>query len=651
MAVTSINITRVSTNLRTNSLLDSLRRNTLSLFQVQNNIATGNRLNALSDNPALASKALNLTELLERQEQILANIRHADSVLAATDHAIGSINNLLLQARDIASEMVNGTVDQAQRDSSAELVLGLINELVRIGNRQYDNIYLFGGQQSTRQPFTQTLGGVEYVGDLNALLAHVDLQQQAQVSVNGQELFGSLSTQVKGRVDLDPILTLDTRLADLKGAAGRGIQRGAFVVSVSVPATNFTVDLSQTDTIGDVLDAINAAAAAAGLTVGPGQQFEATLNPTGNGIQLNTAFGNVTVQALGESTAARDLGILGAGPMIVGQDLQPRLKAETPISALFGGAGAALGSIQIINGPRTEIIDLSGAQTIQDVLNKLNTAGLYVRASINEEGTGIDVVTTMSGLSMFIGEAGGNTAELLGLRSLHGGTPLSSLNNGRGVSIREGLDDFRIIARDGQTVDVNLDGARTIQDVLDRINAAAAAAGVNVTAGLATNGNGIQIIDTTGGAGVLRIERLNLSAAIDGLGLTDAADPSSPDTLTGADVNPIRANSVFTALIDLYDALRRGDTGGITDAGGRIGEFITRTTRVQGMVGARAQAMATRLDLTEAAVVATTKLLSDVKDLDYTEAITRFQMAQTTLQANLLTGSRLLQLSLMDFIR
>src|SRR5690606_7912096 len=130
------------------------------------------------------------------------------------------------------------------------------------------------------------------------------------------------------------------------------IQRGAFVVSVSVPATNFTVDLSQTDTIGDVLDAINAAAAAAGLTVGPGQQFEATLNPTGNGIQLNTAFGNVTVQALGESTAARDLGILGAGPMIVGQDLQPRLTAETPISALFGGAGAALGSIQIINGPR-----------------------------------------------------------------------------------------------------------------------------------------------------------------------------------------------------------------------------------------------------------------------------------------------------------
>jgi flagellar hook-associated protein 3 FlgL len=56
------------------------------------------------------------------------------------------------------------------------------------------------------------------------------------------------------------------------------------------------------------------------------------------------------------------------------------------------------------------------------------------------------------------------------------------------------------------------------------------------------------------------------------------------------------------------------------------------------------------LQLTEDAVVATRTLLSEVKDLDYTEAITRFQQAQTTLQANLMTGARLMQLSLMDYI-
>ena len=62
-------------------------------------------------------------------------------------------------------------------------------------------------------------------------------------------------------------------------------------------------------------------------------------------------------------------------------------------------------------------------------------------------------------------------------------------------------------------------------------------------------------------------------------------------------------------------------------------------------------AMITRLHRTEDAVLATKTLLSDLTDLDYTEAVTRFQQAQTALQANLLTGSRMLQISLMDFLQ
>ncbi len=60
--------------------------------------------------------------------------------------------------------------------------------------------------------------------------------------------------------------------------------------------------------------------------------------------------------------------------------------------------------------------------------------------------------------------------------------------------------------------------------------------------------------------------------------------------------------------------------------------------------------MTMRLNLTDDAVTATQKLLSEVKDLDCTEAVTRFQQAQTTLQANLMTGSKLLQMSLMDYL-
>ena len=61
--------------------------------------------------------------------------------------------------------------------------------------------------------------------------------------------------------------------------------------------------------------------------------------------------------------------------------------------------------------------------------------------------------------------------------------------------------------------------------------------------------------------------------------------------------------------------------------------------------------MRARLEQTENAVVATRSFLSEIEDLDYTEAVTRFQQAQTALQANLLSGSQLLNLSLLDFLR
>ncbi|MCP4713294.1 MAG: flagellar hook-associated protein 3, partial [Planctomycetes bacterium] len=40
----------------------------------------------------------------------------------------------------------------------------------------------------------------------------------------------------------------------------------------------------------------------------------------------------------------------------------------------------------------------------------------------------------------------------------------------------------------------------------------------------------------------------------------------------------------------------------------------------------------------------------DIRDVDFTEAITRYQNLYTALQANLTTGSQLASLSLLDFL-
>ena len=107
---------------------------------------------------------------------------------------------------------------------------------------------------------------------------------------------------------------------------------------------------------------------------------------------------------------------------------------------------------------------------------------------------------------------------------------------------------------------------------------------------------------------------------------------------------------MLTSLIDLERALRADDEQGITEAGERVYAFIDEVNRVQGVVGARAKAMQARQATNEAAVFATQQLLSELRDLDYAEAATRFQLAQTALQATLAAGSQSLNLSLLDYL-
>jgi len=663
MSIPAVSLGRVSENLKAYRLLESLRQNTLKLFTEQNRLSTGRQLLTPSENPGGAATAMRMKQLLDQQDQILANLKAADGFLSATDQAVQDISTLLIQAQELASEHAGGLTDQDQRDAAAIVVSSLIDQLVMIGNRTYQGRYLFGGRLTTAAPFVREEGVVRYVGDVGDLRTLVDGTQEQAYNVDGNRLFGALSTQVRGWKDWDVRLTADTRVTDCRGTTGRGIALGSVRITETGVGT-FTVDLTQADRVGDVLDLINQAAADAGSSV------TASINPSGNGIQITSGGATIEVAEAGNGTTARDLGILTSGPVpvVLGSDIDPKLTERTRLQDLGGVTLANLAAGFIIcSGEHSVVIDtgsMVGTNTVQDLLNLINRSGAGVRAGINATATGIDVLNCVSGRAMRIGENGGDAAAELGLRSMYAGTPLAELNGGKGVSGLPGQADFRIVARNGSYFDVDIndaaggldhngDGFETLDDVIDAINAAAAGAGVAVTASLATTGNGIRLVDTTGVDGTLRVERLNLSYAVDDLGLTDlqAAGAGASVEAVGQDVNGIVPPGVFTALQRLYDALISGDTKGITEAGNAVQRLLGEVNGVLGEVGARAKAMSDRRARTEEAVDATRKVLSEVEDLDYTQAITRFQQAQVALQANLMTGSLTLNLSLLDFLK
>jgi len=649
MSVSPVNVTRISNNLRSTMFLDSLRRNQVDLFMSQSRLATGRSFVTPSEDPVSAARALDLTQALSRQEQFQTNVQYGDTFLTAADSALSDINAQLIHASTIASQTVSNLTTEAEREAVAEVVAGIRHQLLQsVANRQFDGRYIFGGRYTLDRPFVDALGAIAYVGDTGELVVRPDDGLTAPISMPGSLLFGALSAPITSDRDLTPSLSGDIRLEDITGADGQAIRTGTLVFNEIGGAGVFSVDMSTADTIGDVVDSINAAAAAAGAGV------SATLSDTG--IVITPSGGDLSITDSGTGATASDLGLLVATPtdtVINGQTLVPRVTRLTPVTALAQGTGIDLDSgLLITNGMNTAPVDFSAAETVQDVINALNNAGVFVFARINEAGTGIEVFNQVSGTSLSIGENGGTTATDLGIRTLDMATPLSQLNFGDGVTTATGagVTDLRIVAKNAETLDVDIDGAATVGEVIDRINAAAVAAGVAIQASLATTGNGIRVADGTGGTGDLAVSIVNQSEASIDLGLKKSTTGTVTE-LIGDDVNLRRTEGILGALYDLETALRGDDTQGISAAAGRLDVLRGEVTRMHGIIGARSQTMATKRAQIEDATTATRVFLSDVQDLDYAEAATRLQTAMTQLQANLQAGSSVLNLSLLDFLR
>lgn len=141
-----------------------------------------------------------------------------------------------------------------------------------------------------------------------------------------------------------------TRLATLNG--GTGVARGQFVITDSTGASA-TVDLSQGNevTLQDVIAEINSR----GLAV------TARINDTGDGLLIeDNGPGTVAIKIEESgSTTARDLGIKGA--------------AANPGDA--------------INGSFEKTVIIDAADTLTQVITKINDAGVGVKASVINDGS------------------------------------------------------------------------------------------------------------------------------------------------------------------------------------------------------------------------------------------------------------------------
>lgn len=673
-------ISRAPTLLFSQLSLANITQTNIEMLDVSQRLSTLVDVSRPSDDPIRAAMISMLDRRLERSDQTLQNLEFAQGSLDAIDSALADATAMLDEAKSLALSSVNGTVSAEERESAAVVVESMIDSLYHLVNRESLVGHIFGGSAPGRQPVIFDDGGYRFVGERGGLEPQLGIANGTPVTLGANNALGALSNRVEGFADLDPDLTVDTRLADLDGARGEGVSLGTIEFSFNAGATA-QVDLSGADTIGDVVDALDAAIRQyeidnAVTILGPGG-----VGIAGEAISIDVPAGSLAFADLAQGITGQDLGLVGDPAFVFdavttdGLDTSPRVTMTTPIASMAGVAGP-LDSILLRNNAKAFTIDLSTATTLGDIKAAIEGPGTGVRVEINADGNGINLVTEIAGSSgqaMSVAEVTGgtDTATALGIRSLSAATKLADFNDGRGVDIVSGsvdpvtgvpdpnLDvDFTITLGDGFEIDINLAPAdvEDVASLVAAINAQAdaqlATAGrplTDFTAGLSDGANGIFLDQDPGLGGSVSVAARNRSRAAEQLGLLEGTTTGTGGLL-GSDRATVRVDNAFTALIDLAEALRTDDQIGIEFAADRIDEVLELLTETRGVTGGRAQRVEQAVLLEEDQKIADQVLRSRFRDTDFAQASTEFGLLQTQLQAGLSVASQLGRLSLLDFL-
>jgi flagellar hook-associated protein 3 FlgL len=501
MNVVPLPIARISVQLQSNLLLGSVQSNMLDMAGLESQISTGQRLNRPSDDPVAAVGIVRLRQQLSDNTQYQTNLNFAGGFLAAADNAASGLSDLITQASSIASSQIGAGSTPDERAAQATVVDSILSRVYAISNQQYQNASIFGGENGTQAAFVSAGGGYKYNGSTTAQGVLTPDGSTIPYTLNGNDVFGGLSSQVVGYKNLSPALAATTRISDLSGARNAGVSLGQ--VQLTDGATTLNVDLSGAATVGDVVSSINTALTNAGLS--------SSVSLAGGSIVLNAGgAGNFAIADLGNGTAAADLGIATMAPSAgsqAGANVNARITDTTPLALLNGGAGIDPSGIVISNGAASATVTLAGVNTVQDLVNKINASGTNVRAEIKADGTGLNLYNPVSGTEFRIGENGGATAEDLGLRSFQPATKLADFNFGTGItpisrSISGPTGNIVVTRTDGTTFSFAADKITTSSQLAAALNAAS---GGTVTASVNTTDNSLALTDTAGGAGNLTV--------------------------------------------------------------------------------------------------------------------------------------------------
>jgi flagellar hook-associated protein 3 FlgL len=144
---------RVTGQTQINNALANLRRQAADGATYQNQISSGLKVKAASDDPAAFTVIAQARAVSKRSSTYQDTLTDTTTDLNAGVSVLTDTNTLLSRARQIAQDGASSSTDAAGYEALATEVDTLIEQSIHLANQQSDGRYLFGGTADTAPPF------------------------------------------------------------------------------------------------------------------------------------------------------------------------------------------------------------------------------------------------------------------------------------------------------------------------------------------------------------------------------------------------------------------------------------------------------------------------------------------------------------------
>jgi flagellar hook-associated protein 3 FlgL len=160
--------------------------------QLSNQLSSGVRVNALSDDPISAGRNVLLLNQIQRDDAFTQTANLLTGQLQVADSALGSVVSELNQAISLAISANNGTENPSDVKAIANQLAGILSQVESLANSSYQGQYIFAGGATTTLPFstsTTSPGATTYAGDEDVNYLETPNGQKIQLNLPGGQIF------------------------------------------------------------------------------------------------------------------------------------------------------------------------------------------------------------------------------------------------------------------------------------------------------------------------------------------------------------------------------------------------------------------------------------------------------------------------------